>query len=93
MSLTTKYFCICVNFWYEKWFCNLQEQTYVIIKDLQPNSMYFLQVQSISQYGLGKLRSEKAAIFYNTTNVNDGKYSTTLTILLLSNYCYTNIYL
>ncbi|XP_013142353.1 PREDICTED: anosmin-1 [Papilio polytes] len=50
-----------------------KEQTYVIIKDLQPNSMYFLQVQSISQYGLGKLRSEKAAIFYNTTNVNDDR--------------------
>lgn len=37
------------------------------IKDLQPNSMYFLQVQTISQFGLGKLRSDKAEIFYNTT--------------------------
>ncbi|XP_068624924.1 anosmin-1 [Battus philenor] len=48
-----------------------KEQTYVEIKDLQPNSMYFLQVQTISQYGLGKLRSEKAAIFYNTTNIRE----------------------
>ncbi|XP_041989049.1 anosmin-1 [Aricia agestis] len=48
-----------------------KEQTYVEIKDLQPNSMYFLQVQSISQFGTGKLRSEKAAIFYNTTGADD----------------------
>ncbi|CAG9122693.1 unnamed protein product [Plutella xylostella] len=46
-------------------------QTYYDIKDLEPNSMYFLQVQTISQYGLTKLRSEKAAIFFNTTNVNE----------------------
>ncbi|CAG4969800.1 unnamed protein product [Parnassius apollo] len=48
-----------------------KEQTYVEIKDLQPNSMYFLQVQTISQFGLGKLRSEKAAIFYNTTDTSN----------------------
>lgn len=35
--------------------------------------MYFLQVQTISQFGLGKLRSDKAEIFYNTTTtVNNG---------------------
>ena len=49
-----------------------QEQTYVEISDLQPNSMYFLQVQTISIFGLGKLRSEKAAIFYNTTSIAEG---------------------
>lgn len=48
----------------------LQEQTSIEIKDLQPNSMYFLQVQSISQFGLGKLRSEKSEIFYNTTSAD-----------------------
>lgn len=46
-----------------------KEQTFVEITDLQPNSMYFLQVQTISIFGLGKLRSEKAAIFYNTTSI------------------------
>lgn len=30
--------------------------------------MYFLQVQTISAFGGGKLRSEKAEIFYNTTS-------------------------
>lgn len=46
-------------------------QTFFDITDLQSNSMYFLQVQTISQYGTGKLRSEKAEMFYNTTNSND----------------------
>ncbi|XP_022825826.1 anosmin-1-like [Spodoptera litura] len=45
-----------------------KDQNYIEIKDLQPNSMYFLQVQTISQFGLGKLRSDKASIFYNTTS-------------------------
>ncbi|XP_045449270.1 anosmin-1 [Melitaea cinxia] len=48
-----------------------KEQTYVEISDLQPNSMYFLQVQTISVFGLGKLRSDKAAIFYNTTSATE----------------------
>ncbi|VVC96660.1 anosmin-1 [Leptidea sinapis] len=48
-----------------------KDQTSFEIKDLQPNSMYFLQVQTISLFGLGKLRSEKAAIFYNTTAINE----------------------
>ncbi|XP_053605777.1 anosmin-1 [Plodia interpunctella] len=47
-----------------------KDQKSIEIKDLQPNSMYFLQVQSISQFGLGRLRSDKAAIFYNTTSAN-----------------------
>ncbi|KAJ8724321.1 hypothetical protein PYW08_015795 [Mythimna loreyi] len=45
-----------------------KDQNFIEIKDLQPNSMYFLQVQTISQFGLGKLRSDKASIFYNTTS-------------------------
>lgn len=44
-----------------------KDQNHIEIKDLQPNSMYFLQVQTISQFGLGKLRSDKASVFYNTT--------------------------
>ncbi|KAJ0177911.1 hypothetical protein K1T71_006784 [Dendrolimus kikuchii] len=48
-----------------------KEQNHIEIKDLQPNSMYFLQVQTISQFGAGKLRSEKASIFYNTTSVTE----------------------
>ncbi|PZC80984.1 anosmin-1 [Helicoverpa armigera] len=46
-----------------------KDQNFIEIKDLQPNSMYFLQVQTISQFGLGKLRSDKASIFYNTTSL------------------------
>ncbi|XP_072949990.1 anosmin-1-like [Epargyreus clarus] len=46
-----------------------KDQNFIEIKDLQPNSMYFLQVQTISQFGTGKLRSDKAAVFYNTTSV------------------------
>lgn len=61
-------------------FCFLQGQTYAEIKDLKPNSMYFLQVQTISHYGGGKLRSEKAAIFYNTTKIH-GKNGRTLSYL------------
>ncbi|XP_059058552.1 anosmin-1 [Achroia grisella] len=48
-----------------------KDQTSIEIKDLQANSMYFLQVQTISQFGLGKLRSDKAAVFYNTTGSNN----------------------
>ncbi|XP_022130196.1 anosmin-1 [Pieris rapae] len=48
-----------------------KEQNYVEINDLQPNSLYFFQVQTISLFGLGKLRSEKAVIFYNTTSGAD----------------------
>ncbi|CAD0200473.1 unnamed protein product [Chrysodeixis includens] len=48
-----------------------KDQNYIDIKDLQPNSMYFLQVQTISQFGLGKLRSDKASIFYNTTSTRN----------------------
>ncbi|OWR47351.1 Kal-1 protein precursor [Danaus plexippus plexippus] len=45
-----------------------KDQTFVEISKLHPNSMYFLQVQTISAFGGGKLRSEKAEIFYNTTS-------------------------
>ncbi|KAI5637763.1 fibronectin type III domain-containing protein [Phthorimaea operculella] len=48
-----------------------KEKHHIDIKDLLPNSMYFFQVQTISQFGLGRLRSDKAAIFYNTTSSND----------------------
>lgn len=39
--------------------------------------MYFLQVQTISVFGLGKLRSDKAAIFYNTTSATEGNINLT----------------
>ncbi|XP_048006970.1 anosmin-1 [Leguminivora glycinivorella] len=48
-----------------------RDKTYAEIKELKPNSMYFLQVQTISQFGTGKLRSDKAAVFYNTTSTPD----------------------
>ncbi|XP_063390388.1 anosmin-1 isoform X2 [Cydia fagiglandana] len=48
-----------------------KDQTYAEIKELTPNAMYFFQVQTISQFGTGKLRSDKAAVFYNTTSTHD----------------------
>ncbi|XP_061704937.1 anosmin-1 isoform X2 [Cydia pomonella] len=48
-----------------------RDKTYVEIEELKPNSMYFFQVQTISQFGTGKLRSDKAAVFYNTTSTHD----------------------
>ncbi|XP_063544211.1 anosmin-1 isoform X2 [Cydia strobilella] len=48
-----------------------KDKTYAEIKELKPNSMYFFQVQTISQFGTGKLRSDKAAVFYNTTSTHD----------------------
>ncbi|XP_063390382.1 anosmin-1 isoform X1 [Cydia fagiglandana] len=47
-----------------------KDQTYAEIKELTPNAMYFFQVQTISQFGTGKLRSDKAAVFYNTTSTH-----------------------
>jgi hypothetical protein len=64
MSLKAK---ISWRFHYLVSFSIFQEQNYVEITELQPNSMYFLQVQTISQYGQNKLRSNRASIFYNTT--------------------------
>ncbi|XP_026318590.1 anosmin-1 [Hyposmocoma kahamanoa] len=48
-----------------------KEKKFIEIKDLQPSSLYFFQVQTISQFGVGKLRSEKSAIFFNTTKSNE----------------------
>ncbi|XP_063634448.1 anosmin-1 isoform X2 [Cydia splendana] len=48
-----------------------KDKTYAEIKELTPNAMYFFQVQTISQFGTGKLRSDKAAVFYNTTSTHD----------------------
>ncbi|GBP53502.1 Anosmin-1 [Eumeta japonica] len=50
-----------------------KEQTSYEITNLQPNSTYFIQVQTISQYGTSKLRSEKAAVLYNTTATKEQK--------------------
>lgn len=46
--------------------------------------MYFLQVQTISQFGLGKLRSDKASIFYNTTSA--GRFGNYFFILVFMNF-------
>ncbi|GLH05913.1 SFRICE_034090, partial [Gryllus bimaculatus] len=37
-----------------------------MLKSLEPNSLYFLQVQAIAQYGRERLKSGKGAIFLNT---------------------------
>lgn len=50
------------------------------LKHLEPESLYFLQVQALSQFGRERLKGEKAAIFLNTadhknvTEVNIGSH-------------------
>ncbi|XP_065170548.1 anosmin-1 [Atheta coriaria] len=39
-----------------------------VIQDLEPNSMYFIQVQAITQFGQDILRGEKSGYVLNTTN-------------------------
>ncbi|PSN44614.1 hypothetical protein C0J52_19788 [Blattella germanica] len=38
------------------------------LKHLEPESLYFLQVQALSQFGRERLKGEKAAIFLNTAD-------------------------
>ncbi|RZF43467.1 hypothetical protein LSTR_LSTR001728 [Laodelphax striatellus] len=44
-----------------------KDKTEFILKKLQPNSRYFLQVEAYSQFGSERLRSERASIPFNTT--------------------------
>ncbi|XP_068081985.1 anosmin-1 [Anabrus simplex] len=39
-----------------------------VLKSLEPESLYFLQVQAMAQFGRERLKSEKAAMFLNTSN-------------------------
>ncbi|KDR22073.1 Anosmin-1 [Zootermopsis nevadensis] len=38
------------------------------LKNLEPDSLYFLQVQALTQFGHERLKGEKAAIFLNTAD-------------------------
>lgn len=51
-----------------------QDVTRFDLKNLQPNSLYFLQVQALAQFGKERLKGEKAALVLNTTNHTNGKY-------------------
>ncbi|CAG9818350.1 unnamed protein product [Phaedon cochleariae] len=43
-------------------------QTYLQLQNLQPNSLYFLQVQALVQFGVGRLKGEKSGLVLNTTS-------------------------
>jgi hypothetical protein len=43
------------------------------LKNLEPDSLYFLQVQALAQFGRERLKGEKAAIFLNTADHKNGK--------------------
>ncbi|XP_022196972.2 anosmin-1 [Nilaparvata lugens] len=45
-----------------------KDKTEFILKKLQPDSQYFLQVEAYSQFGSERLRSDKASLPFNTTN-------------------------
>jgi hypothetical protein len=40
---------------------------------LEPESLYFLQVQALAQFGRERLKGEKEAIFLNTADHKNGK--------------------
>ncbi|XP_049946423.1 anosmin-1 [Schistocerca serialis cubense] len=44
-----------------------RDVTRFCLRDLLPGSLYFVQVQALAQFGSERLKSEKAAIFLNTT--------------------------
>lgn len=59
-----------------------KDQTKFELKNLQANSLYFLQVQALAQFGKERLKGEKAALVLNTTNhtnVTDSPNSAALT--------------
>ncbi|XP_044258305.1 anosmin-1 isoform X2 [Tribolium madens] len=45
-----------------------KEQTRFLLQNLQPNSLYFLQIQALAQYGKSRLKGEKSGLVLNTTN-------------------------
>ncbi|KAJ9575486.1 hypothetical protein L9F63_007644 [Diploptera punctata] len=55
------------NFNYLFYF-SLQDVLKFSLKHLEPESLYFLQVQALSQFGRERLKGEKAAIFLNTAD-------------------------
>ncbi|KAK9884418.1 hypothetical protein WA026_007265 [Henosepilachna vigintioctopunctata] len=44
-----------------------RDQTMFLLNDLQPNSLYFLQVQALVQFGNERLKGEKSGYILNTT--------------------------
>jgi len=53
---------------------SLQDVLKFSLKHLEPESLYFLQVQALSQFGRERLKGEKAAIFLNTADHKNGKF-------------------
>ncbi|KYB29099.1 anosmin-1 [Tribolium castaneum] len=45
-----------------------KEETTFLLQNLQPNSLYFLQIQALAQYGNSRLKGEKSGLVLNTTN-------------------------
>lgn len=63
-----------------------QDQTKFELKNLQANSLYFLQVQALAQFGKEKLKGEKAQLVLNTTNYTNGNNPNTLCSYLNINF-------
>lgn len=53
-----------------------QDHTKFLLRELQPNSLYFLQIQALVQYGKVRLRGEKSGLILNTTNYTNGMLNT-----------------
>ncbi|XP_044757582.1 anosmin-1 [Coccinella septempunctata] len=48
-----------------------RDQTNFFLNDLQPNSLYFLQIQALVQFGNERLKGEKSGYILNTTSFNN----------------------
>nr|CAH7746723.1 unnamed protein product [Callosobruchus chinensis] len=52
-----------------------KDKTYFVLRDLQPNSQYFLQVQALVSFGDERIKSEKSGLVLNTTEyINASNY-------------------
>ncbi|XP_068910205.1 anosmin-1 isoform X3 [Tenebrio molitor] len=45
-----------------------KDRTRFLLEDLQPNSLYFLQIQALVQFGKNRLKGQKSGLVLNTTN-------------------------
>ncbi|KAL3278358.1 hypothetical protein HHI36_013688 [Cryptolaemus montrouzieri] len=50
---------------------NEDDQTNFLLHNLQPNSLYFLQVQALVQFGNERLKGDKSGYILNTTSYNN----------------------
>lgn len=63
IKINRKHFCL-------QMFQNIMK---FALKHLEPESLYFLQVQAFAHFGHERLKGEKAAILLNTSDYKNGK--------------------